>query len=114
MSRLGVPDGMGRRGTRGVTHFRALAKHEADRIFAYLKKEDMLVEPDNDIANEALLVAIELHRDALSPRIIRLAAARTCLEWTRSKPAQKFEATVRRAEDFLLELSRDALPISRD
>ena len=113
MSRLGVPDGMGRRGTKGVAHFKALAKHEAERIFNYMKQEDMLVEPDNEIANAALRGVIEITRNLTVSETLRHAAFRTLLEWTRSKPASKLEATVVRAEDFLTDLAHEALSSTR-
>lgn len=108
-NRKGVPDGSARR-RLGVDSFKALARHEAQRIMIHLRKEGLLMEPDNVIANEALEVAIEIHRDKLADGKLRLAAARICLEWTKAKPATKIEQTVRTAESFLDDLALESLP----
>ena len=113
ISRLGVRDGQAGR-KEGVHHMRAFAKHKAERIFAYLKKEDMLLEPDNILANNALLYCITLHEDIEVDAKTRLQAARTVLEWTKAKPATKIDASVRKAEDFLTILAQDALEITED
>ena len=113
-TRRGVPNGMARR-SDGAKFLRALGRHEAVRIHAYMKQEGLLLEPDNKVANDALLVAIELSRDPMVDPKLKLAAARVVLEWTQAKPAAKSEVTVaRKAEDFLLELAAEALPITRD
>lgn len=110
--RLGVPDGGARR-REGVLSFRALARHEAARIMDHLRKEGLLLEPDNDLANEALMVAVEIHRDKLSPGPLRLAASKVVMEWTRAKPASKVETTIRTAESFLDDLAEASLPNAR-
>lgn len=107
-TRVGVPDGWAGLG-KIVKPLRELAKTEARIIVDYLRKEDMLVQPDNELATEALLVAVELHRLPESPGALKLAAARTVLEYTRAKPAQKVEQTVRTAESFLADLAVIAL-----
>lgn len=111
-SRRGVPDGFARR-REGVESFTALAKHEAARIMTYLRKEDLLVEPDNEIANDALKVAIELSRNPSVPPQLHLAAAKVVLEYTRAKPAQKSEVTLRTAESFLDDIASESLAATR-
>lgn len=108
-TRAGVADGFGKTKRRdSARHFRNLAVYEAKIIMDVLRQKDLLVEPDNVMANEALEVAIELHRDKTVGNTIRLAAARTVLEWTRAKPAQRIDTTVRTAEAFLQDLVEDA------
>jgi hypothetical protein len=95
-----------------IEYLLAIAKVDADRILRVMEDEK-LIEP----VTEALLDSEKLmSREALSMAIIlmrmpgnvkdKLAAARTILEYTRAKPAQATDMTIRSAESFLDELSR--------
>lgn len=108
ISRAGVPNGWGGRPhqARGL---RALAKQEAGRIFNYLQKEGLLMEPHNEIANQALRDGIEMYMDPTFSGSARAAIHRTILEYTMAKPASKSEIQVKRAEDWLDEISHKAL-----
>lgn len=108
LSSVGVPKGW-RHKKKGAIAFANLAKYEAKQIMEHMKKQGLLVAPDNELANEALMVAVEMHRNPLTEAKLRLAAAQTVLTWTKAKPAQRVEATVRTAEDFLAEVAEDAL-----
>lgn len=60
--------------------------------------------PDDPRAVEALEETVKTLRAAESPKD-KIAAARLILDFTKAKPAQKIEATVRTHEDFLDELA---------
>ena len=62
--------------------------------------------PDDPRAEEALKTTVETLRTAESPKD-KIAAARLILDFTKAKPAQKIDATVRTAEDILDEMALD-------
>ena len=79
---------------------KAKAKAEAKEIVALMEKKGFEI-PKTEFAKEAIEVAVEIMRtDAMHPKD-KLAAARTVLEWTLSKPVAVSEVSVKRAEDFL-------------
>lgn len=73
---------------------------------------DKLVElgvlsPDDESAQEAMAVAVEIMRGAGADRE-RLAAAKTVLEYTRRKPTVKMDQRIGAAEDLLAAVLKDA------
>lgn len=83
------------------------AQSDAERIVKIMDEEKLIPEPtdellgnDKDMAKEALKATIVILRMP-GQKSERLAAARTILEYTRSKPAQSSNVTVSTAEDFL-------------
>lgn len=81
-----------------------IAAAEAEVIVEWLEgtgRVDKELLNKNEFAREALTAAVEVLRlDALAPKD-KLAAARTVLEWTMSKPVATQEVTVKTAESFL-------------
>lgn len=118
-NRRGIPSGWrGRR--KEADEARRIAAEQAQKVIEIMKREETLGEPVVDVAepsvaNEkalaeaALKGAIEIVLACdpkrpecyLYPVASRLVAARTVLEWTKAKPAQKVENTLKGAEDFL-------------
>lgn len=82
-----------------VSVIRDKAKKEAETIMEQLAKTHEL--PDSEAAKEALQTAIQIMRAEVETTKDRLAAAKTVLEFTKSKPAAKSEVTISKAEDFL-------------
>ncbi len=80
------------------------AARDAKRIIAKMKDAGQL--PDDPRAEEALTKAVATLRAAESPKDIA-ALGRLILDFTKAKPAQKIEATVRTAEDILDEMAAD-------
>lgn len=79
---------------------KAKAKAEAKEIVRIMEKKGYEI-PKAEFARESIEVAVELMRmHEIAPRD-KLAAARTVLEWTLSKPVAQSEVSVKRAEDFL-------------
>ena len=79
---------------------KAKAKAEAKEIVLLMEKKGYEI-PKAEFARESIEVAVELMRlHEINPRD-KLAAARTVLEWTLSKPVAQSEVSVKRAEDFL-------------
>jgi hypothetical protein len=84
---------------------RAKAKAEAIEIVKIMEKKVEI--PKDEFAREALTTAVEIMRiDAINAKD-KLAAARTVLEWTMSKPVAQNEVTVKRAEDFLSDIASE-------
>lgn len=108
-SRSGVPNGMTK---ASVAPLVAKAHQLADRFIQKMKDEDvipMIVIPDSDDARaEAALKAAVII--ALSPgeRQTQMAAIRTVLEYTKSKPATRSQITLDTTEQLLAEIARDA------
>lgn len=75
---------------------------EARRIMKKMKEAEQL--PDDKRAEEALEKAVVTLRSASSPKDVA-ALGRLVLDFTRAKPAQKIDHTVRTHEDFLDELA---------
>lgn len=104
-SRKNVPDGYaGRRDE--VLAIRALAAEQAKELMNKMAEKGMLDE--NAHANTSLEFAagVVLAGDVY-PIGERLKAARLVLDFTKAKPAQKQEVTIKKAEDFLEELAGD-------
>src|SRR5690606_27614361 len=80
------------------------AKRETNRIFKLMEKQGNT--PENEMAKKSLQAAFEMIAEPVTPRD-RLAAIRTVLEFTKTKPATKTDMTVRTAEDFLDELAAE-------
>lgn len=62
--------------------------------------------PDDALAQEALRELATVMRTQTDAKI-KLAAIRTALDFTKAKPSQKIEHTVKTAEDFLDEMAED-------
>lgn len=81
-----------------------IARLDAKRIIQKMKDAGQV--PDDPRAEEALKTTVETLRTAESPKD-KIAAARLILDFTKAKPAQKIDATVRTAEDILDEMALD-------
>lgn len=79
------------------------ATQEAKRIVKHMV-EDGKISADDEIGKEAMTTVLALMRAPGSPEF-KLKAARTALEYTKARPTQKSEVTVKTAEDFLDELA---------
>ena len=106
-SRSGIPHGYTR---KTVAPLWAKARKQADRYIQMITDEGMIsavIIPDSDEAKgvAALHEACVL---ALGPgeKQAKLAALRTVLEYTRSKPESKSKVTVQTSEDWLAEIAR--------
>jgi hypothetical protein len=97
----------------GVPRRMSVAQHEAyqaaqkpiiARIIKKMAANQQL--PDDPMAVEALEKAMTVLRDNISPKD-KIAAARLILDFTKAKPAQKLEHTVRSAEDILDEMATE-------
>ena len=96
----GVPDGH-RKTT--IEPLRDKAKLEAKKVVEIMSdKYDI----EDEHAKEALKTAVEVMRVDGATRE-RLQAARLVLDFTKSKPANKSEVTIGKAEDFLASLLAD-------
>jgi hypothetical protein len=82
----------------------AEAARDAKRIIAKMKAAGQL--PDDPRAVEAREKAVKTLRESTSAKDVA-ALGRLVLDFTKAKPAQKIEATVRTAEDFLDEMAED-------
>ncbi|MBB3910161.1 hypothetical protein [Sphingomonas desiccabilis] len=94
---------------RHLTHaqwaaVQAEARRDAKRIIQKMKDAGQL--PDDPRAVEALEKAVTTLRTAETPKDVA-ALGRLILDFTKAKPAQKIEATVRSAEDILDEMAAD-------
>lgn len=106
--RTGVPLGMTK---KTVAPLWAKARQQADRFIQKMTDEGILPEvlvPDSDDA-KAVAALREATVLALGPsdKQLKLAAIRTVLEWTRSKPASKSLINVNSSEDWLAEIAAD-------
>lgn len=81
-----------------------IAATDAKRIIKKMRDAGQL--PDDPRAVEALEETVKTLRAAESAKD-KIAAARLILDFTKAKPAQKTEVTVRTHEDFLDELAGD-------
>jgi hypothetical protein len=107
-SRIGIPNGMTR---RSVAPLWKKARQQADRYIQKMKDEGVIsdvIVPDSDEAKgvAALHQATVL---ALGPtdKTTKLAAIRTVLEWTRSKPESKSKMTINTSEQLLALIAAD-------
>jgi hypothetical protein len=109
ITRAGVPDGF--KGLRQcVDDARLWRSLESKRIVKHMEDNDLIEYPDasqyegvedHDAAKGALAYCVSVVRsDTYKPRE-RLEAARTVLNFTKAKPVQRVENTLKSAEDFL-------------
>ena len=89
---------------RDYAPLRAQAKADARIMYEIMEKQGAL--PEDPIAREAMLGALELLREPNS-KSEKLKVIRTLLEWTLAKPTSKQDVTIRTAEDFLNDLLAD-------
>lgn len=82
----------------------ATARLDAKRIIKKMKDAGQM--PDDPMAAEALEKAVTTLRASSAPKDVA-ALGRLILDFTKAKPAQKTELTVRTHEDFLDELADD-------
>ena len=103
----GRPAGLPR-GVTLATHkvFLKQARLEATLTMKKLEAAGVVDEADGQ-AKEALHAVLTIMRTKTLPVKETLAAARTVLEWTKAKPAQKTEMTVTKAEEWLDAVTRD-------
>jgi len=80
------------------------AKRDAKRIISKMKDAGQL--PDDPRAVEALEKAVTTLRTSQSPKDVA-ALGRLILDFTKPKPAQKVDHTVRSAEDILDEMAEE-------
>lgn len=85
----------------------AVAALDAKRIMQKMKDAGQL--PDDPRAVLALETAVTHLKTSTSPKDVA-ALGRLILDFTKAKPAQKVDHTVRTHEDFLDELADDATP----
>jgi hypothetical protein len=107
-SRFGVPHGETK---ASVAPLWAEARRKADRFIQKMADEGIIpnvIIPDSDDAKgvAALHAATVL---ALGPtdKQLKLAAIRTVLEYTRSKPESKSKMTINTSEEFLAQIAAD-------
>lgn len=81
-----------------------VAASDAKRIIKKMRDAGQL--PDDPRAVEALEETVKALRTSTSTKD-KIAAARLILDFTKSKPVQKTETTIRTHEDFLDELAGD-------
>lgn len=102
-SRRGVPDGMRKPEADALW---AVARDKAKRVIKVMEGQGHLpavVIPGSD-DEKAKVVIEEMMAIVLSPlthQPTKIAAGRTVLEWTRSKPVQKTALAISSAEDWL-------------
>lgn len=114
MTRRGVPDGWsGRR--EELLQVRAKARIEAKQIVKYMVEKNIIGQPEDPRAEEALEAVIEIvrakddeGRQYAYPVRDRISAANTVLTFTKQRPAQKTDLSVRKAEDFLNAIADEA------
>lgn len=94
--RFGVPDGMRKKQADPLNQ---AALQSAKDTMAKLKQAGVIDDADAQ-AQEALESALTVMRKP-GDKKVQLAAARLVLEYTKSKPASKVEATVNKAEEWL-------------
>lgn len=84
----------------------AIAHAEAKQLVQIMEDKGLDV-PKDQYAREALESVVAMVRIKDISHKDRLAAARTVLDYTMSKPESKAAVTVKKAEDFLTELAAD-------
>lgn len=80
----------------------ARASDRADKAIIAMAEKNIW-SADNDVSEKAMKEAIVIMETAGEVRL-KLAAAKTILEFTQTKPVVKNETTVKTAEDFLASL----------
>ena len=83
-----------------------VAKVKAERAIKVMADEN-LWKADNDVASKAMQTAIEIMLSQEGTTQNRLAAAKTILDFTQTKPVVKNETTLKTAEEFLAALVED-------
>lgn len=87
---------------RHVLVVKEIAKEHTQRMIKIMADAGVL--PDDEGAQEAMGTVLGIMRTSQS-NDMKLKAARTVLEYTKSKPVAKHDHTVRTAEDFLDDLA---------
>lgn len=105
--RIGRPHGV-QDGVRYKDYLKRLevAKVNAERAIKVMA-EDNIWKADNDVASKAMQTAIEIMLSQEGTTQNRLAAAKTILDFTQTKPVVKNETTLKTAEEFLSSLIND-------
>jgi hypothetical protein len=107
-SRIGTPNGMTRRSAAPLWK---KARQQADRYVQKMKDEGVIsdvIVPDSDEAkgvaalHQATVIAL-----GPSDKVTKLAAIRTVLEYTRSKPESKSKMTINTSEQWLAAIAAD-------
>lgn len=80
-----------------------VAKVNAERAIKVMA-DDNIWKADNDVASKAMQTAIEIMLSQEGTTQNRLAAAKTILDFTQTKPVVKNETTLKTAEEFLSSL----------
>ena len=93
----GQPDGVGIKAYRVM---KAKAIETAEKAIRIMADKKVWV-AENDVAEKAMKTAIEIMESTVGPTQHRLAAAKTILEFTQTKPVVKSENTIKSAEAFL-------------
>lgn len=105
-ARKGLPKGWKRKDyDKYLATIRPVAEDLLQKMIPYMNDEQVRTLKDEDLAREAMVQTLMIMKNDTTNVATKLAAARTILEWTKQKPAQKNEHTVRRAEDFLQALA---------
>lgn len=86
----------------------AEASKKAERAIEIMA-EKKIWEADNDVAAKAMKAAIEILETPGEHRN-RLAAAKTILDFTQTRPVTKSETTLKTAEEFLASIMDDEEP----
>lgn len=99
----GQPDGMRK---KEYLRLRAEASVKAKKVMKIMADKNVWV-ADNDKAHQAMDVAVEILLCKEGSMQHRLAAAKTILDFTQTKPVVKNETTLKSAESFLADLLKE-------
>lgn len=100
---LGIPLSIPKGWTvRDMIVVKEMAKEHTQRMINIMAETGVL--PDDEGAQEAMGTVLGIMRKSMS-QDMKLKAARTVLEYTKSKPTAKHDHTIRSAEDFLDDLA---------
>ena len=83
-----------------------VAKAKSERAIKVMAEQN-LWKADNDVASKAMQTAIEIMLSQEGTTQNRLAAAKTILDFTQTRPTTKSETTLKTAEEFLSSLIDD-------
>lgn len=105
--RIGRPHGL-QDGVRYKDYLKRLevAKVQSERAIKVMA-DDNIWKADNDVASKAMQTAIEIMLSQEGTTQNRLAAAKTILDFTQTKPVVKNETTLKTAEEFLSSLMEE-------
>lgn len=99
------------RGWGGKKKLRALLdvriREQVEEWYKVAVKQNIIETVDDERAEEALKGLAAIAVDPMIQPQVRLSAMNAILNFTKRKPAQKTELTVKRAEDFLDEIAKD-------